>query len=105
MKQKIAQLYTEPITFIILCATIACCLVLYIYLIRQTVFNVVKRQEFESQLSALQSKIANLEAQNIFMKNSINLNTAHALGFQESSSLEFIKRSSLGKAEANRNEI
>ena len=104
MKNKILQLHNEPrLSWTLLCA-IGIFLVAYVYCVNQTVFNIIKRQKFEIQISELSSKIGVLESQYISLKNGVTIDVAHALGFKNSSS-EFVSRKSLGKGLSLNNEI
>ena len=105
MKNKILKLHNEPKVFwALICAT-GLFFVGYIYYVDQTVFNVLKRQKFETQISELSSKIGILESQYISLKSGVTIDVAHALGFKDSGSREYVSRKSLGKGLSLNNEI
>ena len=57
------------------------CLFSYVYLVRGAIVNIVARQAMETNLSALDSRVADLEAQYIKAKNNVTPELAKSLGF------------------------
>lgn len=72
------------------------CLFTYGYLVRGTIVDIVARQTMENQLSSLGSKVASLEAEYIVVKNEIDLEIAHTLGFVAVSAPKFVERDTDG---------
>lgn len=70
---------------LILCVSVA-----YGYLINQTIENVVVRQKAQTELSTVNSRLAELEAKHIALASKINLEYAHSLGFIEVTQPEFV---------------
>lgn len=70
-------------TFWVLLALILVTLLCYGYLVNKTVLNIVSRQSDQGQFTELQSRIAELEAQQIVIKSTIDEQKAIALGFHE----------------------
>lgn len=70
-------------TFWTLLVLILCVLLCYGYLVNKTVLNIVSRQSDQSQLTDLQSQIAELEAKQIELRSQIDEQKAVALGFHE----------------------
>lgn len=62
----------------------------YGYLVRGAIVNVVARQNIESQLSTLNTKVLNLESEYINIGNSITPEKAQSLGFVPVSSQKFV---------------
>ncbi|MDD5318548.1 MAG: hypothetical protein PHF79_01865 [Candidatus Pacebacteria bacterium] len=71
---------------------------MYGILVRQTVFNVVARQQAENKVADLGSATSDLEYQYISAKNAITLDVAYAHGFKDVTNPTFINRTTLGKA-------
>ena len=67
-------------------------LFLYGFLVRGAIVNIVARQDVESEISLLNSKILDLESEYIQIKNSITLEKAHDLGFVTVSAQKFVTR-------------
>ena len=70
---------------------------LYAYLINATVLNVAARQNVEKNITRLSSETGKLEASYMSMKNSIDLNLAHSLGFNSAPNTKYINRTTLGQ--------
>ena len=105
MRVKILKFHNEPRVFWTLVATIVICVVFYVYSINRAVYNVIERQNLEIKVSSLRSTVGTLESRYITLRGKINIETARSLGFKESPSSDFVRRSSLGKNLALTNEI
>jgi cell shape-determining protein MreC len=70
---------------------------LYGYFINQTILNVVARKNIEADLIELGSEVSSLEVEYIKLKNKIDLEFAHSLGYKDVSDIKFVSRKSLGK--------
>lgn len=68
------------------------CLFSYGYCVRGAIVNIVTRQNMESELSLLDSKVIQLESEYIKVKNSITSELAQGLGFIEASNQKFVTR-------------
>ena len=66
--------------------------IFYAYLVNQTVLNVVVKENFDEQILSLNSKVGELESKYISVKNQINLDYAHSVGFVEAKNLKFASR-------------
>ncbi len=83
--QSISQRYAPLLQrlFWICLALIFFTLLSYGYLVNKTVHNIVVRQNDQGQLATIRSHIAELEAEQIRLKSSIDEDEALALGFHE----------------------
>ncbi len=77
---------------------LVCLFVFYIFLIRQTIINVVAREKIEKDTTNMLSSISNLETKYMNVKGNINLDVAYTQGFKNADSPIFITRDGLGKA-------
>lgn len=69
------------------------CIFSYGYLVQGAIVNIVDRQSMEGKLSALNSKVLNLESEYIKAKNNITLEKAYSLGYIAVSDQKFAIRS------------
>ena len=69
----------------------------YGYFVKQTILNVVTRQEVEEKIADLSSHVSSLEVRYIELKNKIDLNFAYSLGYKEITDVKFVSRSELDK--------
>ncbi|MEN9649477.1 MAG: hypothetical protein RL094_444 [Candidatus Parcubacteria bacterium] len=65
---------------------------MYMYLVNKTVWNVVARQQAESSIVSLNSKLSDLEFQYITSKNNITLEMAQSLGYESTHNTVFVTR-------------
>ncbi len=70
---------------------------MYIYFINATIHNVVARQTFEKQASALTVSIGSEEFQYITLENAITLPLAYSLGFKDVTNKTFISEEGLNQ--------
>jgi len=68
------------------------CLISYGYLVRGAIVNIVARQNMETELSFLNSKVADLESLYIKAKNNVTLERAKDLGFVAVSGQIFVTK-------------
>ena len=68
------------------------CLFSYGYCVRGAILSVVNRQNIESQLSSLNSKVLSLESEYIKAKNEITLEKAYSMGFVSVTEQKFVTR-------------
>ncbi len=66
------------------------CLFSYGFLVRGAIVNIVARQNMENDLTALSTKVIDLESKYIKVKNNITLERAYALGFGAVSEQKFV---------------
>ncbi len=78
-------------------------LALYGVLVRQTVFNVVSRQQSENKITDLNSKIGDLEFKYMTATNNITIEMAYAKGFKDVTDPSFITRTTLGQVATAQN--
>jgi hypothetical protein len=69
--------------------------VLYIYLINETVRNVVSRREAERSLTSLTSAVGDLELAHLELRNAITRERAQELGFRELGRITYVSRDPL----------
>ncbi len=75
---------------------------LYVVFVNQTVRNVVKRQELQTNISALTTHIGELEFKYISMKNDVTIDKAYAMGFKDVAETKFESRKTIGEVALNR---
>lgn len=96
MKQATIALKTiERASVVIFWAQVALIVALisaYMYFVNKTVWNVVARQQVESSIVALNSKLSDMEFKYITAKSNITLQMAHQLGFQTVTKTTFVDR-------------
>jgi hypothetical protein len=92
MRVKTAVLKDNRTIFWILAFVITILVAFYIFSMNQTVRNVAVRQTLESELSSIESRVAELEFSYIALKNNITLGTASALGFEPVKTAVYVKR-------------
>ncbi len=73
-------------------AVIVFSIIFYMYFVNETVRNVVLRQDFENQVTDLNSKVANLEFEYISHAHSVDMVLASSMGFKEVREPIFIAR-------------
>jgi len=71
---------------------VLCLSVLYGVFVRETVVNVVEREETEALIAELVSEIGELEFEYIEEKNTINIDLAYELGFRDISNASYRSR-------------
>ena len=65
-------------------------LLVYGYLVNQTVHNVVERRSLMSDMTRLQSEVSDLEAKYIEGRASVTYEDARALGFTEPLAVDYV---------------
>ena len=70
------------------------CLALFIYgyMVRGTIVNIVARQNIETELSILSSKVTDLESAYIKAKNGVTEELAYSMGFIPVTNQKFVSR-------------
>lgn len=66
--------------------------IMYAYLVNQTILNIVERENLEGDIITLNSNISELEFDYISLKNDINLDYAHSIGFVNVGKVKFASR-------------
>lgn len=92
-KIKTISYDTRRSTFWTLIFISALSLVLYIYGVSATVRNTVARQNLESAVAGINTRIGEMEFTYIGLKNAVSLETAYARGFQNVTEPVYISRS------------
>jgi hypothetical protein len=77
---------------IVFCAFVVLC-ALYAYIIGNITFNVVARNTFTQEKSAISSRIGELEVEYLTLSGSITMDVAKASGFEEASQVFYVKNS------------
>lgn len=98
--KKISNVATHNERSIIfaLIACIAFVSFFYGFFVKQTIVNVVEREQTIKEARVLNTKIGDLEASYIALKNNITLDFAYARGFKDAPAAHFISKKALGKA-------
>lgn len=78
--------------FWILVVSLFFSVIFYAYLVNQTVLNIVERENIQDEITTLNSRISELEFKYIALKNNINLEYAHSLGFINAKNVKFASR-------------
>lgn len=68
------------------------CVFCYGFMVRNTIVSIVSRQNMDNQLAVLNSKVSDLEAQYIKMKNNVTPEMAYSLGFSAVTNQKFVTR-------------
>jgi hypothetical protein len=94
MVEKVLQLHInrEKQIFWTLAGILLLCAGFYMYCINATIRNVVARQNFESEATALTLSIGKQEFQYITMRNRVTLDVARSLGFNEVLATTYISK-------------
>lgn len=82
----------RKIAFWALISGIVLASVLYGYSINAAVYHVVSEQKIERTITNLTPVVSDLEYKNISLKNSITMDRAKMLGFEEENSVVFVNR-------------
>lgn len=69
------------------------CLFSYVYMVRGTIVNIVARQNMETELSVLSTKVTDMESVYIRAKNGITEDLAYNMGFIPATNQKFVSRS------------
>lgn len=78
---------------------------LYVYLVSNTVYNVVLRQQAEKSIGALENNLEKLESNYLAVKAGVTVILARSKGFTDISSATYISRKSRGLGLSLNNEI
>ena len=68
----------------------------YIYFFSNTVYTTFQRQQTQKSIAALEEKAGNLESGYLNLKNAVTIELAHAKGFREITTTEYISKKSSG---------
>lgn len=74
----------------------------YLYFVNETIFHAVTGEQIEGQIGELTSSIAELESTAISIRNAIDINTAHTLGYQEAKISRYIERKGVSLGDSSR---
>jgi len=85
----------ERRTVTLLAGLLVTLLILYSYLVSQSIVNVLVRQNIEQEIATLNSTVGSLESDYIVRKERINLAYAHMLGYEDIEDKSFVVRKSL----------
>ncbi|MCE9644151.1 hypothetical protein K8Q93_02845 [Candidatus Parcubacteria bacterium] len=66
----------------------------YLFLLNQTIRDVVAVEDTQRAIATLHSEVSDLESKYLVARSKVNLETALALGFHDASSVDFLARSS-----------
>ena len=73
----------EKKAFLVLSGLIVSLLVLYVYFVNQTVWNIVSRQDLTKSINTVSSQVATLEASYMSLSSSLTIDHAYDLGFKD----------------------
>lgn len=78
----------------------------YVFLLGNTVWNIIERKKIESDILAIRTEVNTLELKHLELSSKIDINLAHDLGFSETKNKKFATRkSSLGSLAIATNEL
>ena len=87
--------YIERRILVLLAGLLIAFLILYSYLVSQSIVNVLVRQDIGAEIATLNSRISSLESEYLVRKERINLSYAYTLGYIDIGNKEFVTRKSL----------
>jgi len=73
----------EKKAFLVLSGLIVSLLVLYVYFVNQTVWNIVSRQDLTKSINGVSSDVATLEASYMALSSSLTIDHAYDIGFKD----------------------
>ncbi|MFH1608774.1 MAG: hypothetical protein ABH951_02010 [Patescibacteria group bacterium] len=77
----------------------------YVFVLGNTVFNIVERRSLESNARVISNQVGELELQYLTLSNNIDLAFAESKGFKELNIKKFATRKSLGSISFAKNEL
>ncbi|AKM84178.1 TPA: hypothetical protein DCZ46_04115 [Candidatus Campbellbacteria bacterium] len=89
---KINRGYFEKTIFWSLVVPTVILSIFYAYFVKQTIINIVERENFEDEIVVLNSEIGKLEFDYIALKNEVNIDYAHSIGFVNVREMKFASR-------------
>ena len=78
------------LSVLVLCVVIS--LGLYVYFVSTSIINILVRKEIENKITAVSSRMSDLEAEYLVRKNEITLEYAYTQGFANVTSKQFAVR-------------
>lgn len=69
----------------------------YFYLVASTIFNVAGRANVENELRIVKSSLSEIELEYLASGNSISLDLARSLGYQEANNAVFVSENTVAK--------
>jgi hypothetical protein len=97
MVEKVLQLNNEKTIFWSLIGLLLLGIGFYMYLINATVHNIVARENFETEASALTLAIGKQEFAYIQARNSITLEMAYSMGFKDIAEKTYVSRNKVSQ--------
>lgn len=107
MKKNISKLNTRSATLIwgdvdpfymhLVLGALALSMVLYFYFVASTVFNVAGRANVENELRVVKSNLSELEIEYLATGNSISLDLARSMGYEEANKAVFVSKNTSAK--------
>ncbi len=88
---------TEKIFFLLLAVAVGLSCFLYLFFVGTTIFNIVERNNLESQNRELSSRVGELELLYLSESNKIDINLAYSLGFKDAVGTVFASANNSGK--------
>ena len=93
-RRKASTFIIEKKIFWGLVTAICTLMALYGFFVSTSIVNVIVREEIEQEIAATNARISELEFDYIHKKNAINLEYAHAMGFNSPVAQTFVARRS-----------
>lgn len=92
MKAKIESLKDERVMVWTAIWVIVGLVLLYVYFMNQTVFNVAKRASLEQEMITKNSNISELEFKSIALRNEIDIKLAYSLGYKDVKDARYVSK-------------
>ncbi len=110
MTQAIAQNINDILKFkekifFTLIAGISILIFSYLFFLHAAISNVVERESVVKESRVVSTRVSELEAKYFIVKNTINIQLAHAKGFKDSDTVSFISTKKPVTAMANHNDL
>jgi cell division protein FtsL len=86
--------YKERIVMTLIVA-IVLCVASYMFLVHKAIVNVVEREKIVKDIREKSTIVSDLESKYLTAKNKINIELAHAKGFQDAEVTSYISKKSL----------
>jgi len=94
-KNLLSSLQFRGRIFIVLLISILIVASYYVYLVHSVIVSVVERETIVKDIRIKSTAISELEASYFLVKNNINIELAHAKGFEDAEVSSFISKKSL----------
>ncbi|OGD67910.1 hypothetical protein A3I18_02210 [Candidatus Campbellbacteria bacterium RIFCSPLOWO2_02_FULL_35_11] len=86
MKNTVRLIFWSVVSLLVLFS------IMYAFFVKQTVINIVERENFENEIAVLNSEVSGLEFKYIALKNEVDMDYAHSVGFVDVKNMKFASR-------------